>query len=470
MTPATAALDLPLVEVAGSVAAGSLSPVALVEAALERIERLGPRLNCFVTVTAERARAEARRAESEIRSGHRRGPLHGIPYGLKDNIDTGGIRTTWGARPYADRVPDRDATVVRKLQEAGAVLLGKLSLLELAGGLGVTSAHAALNGPCRNPWDPSRWAGGSSSGPAAAVAAGLAGFALGTETVGSLMNPAAHCGASAFRPTYGVVSRAGVLPFAFTLDKVGPVCRTAQDCAAVLGALLGRDARDPASVPEPPLDAAPRAAVGLRAAVLPLPRSYPVRPDIQVYYEEALDTLEAAGLRLDLEAELPALPWREVTDVILGAESEVAFEDLLRSGRTHELSDPSHRAPGRTYGIEGRPSDYVKAMSIRAEMQRVMGEFFRRYDLVISANTPIAPPPVEEPLPNVGGDDMRFAGNLLGLPAAAVPMGFVGPGRLPIGLAIAGPPMHDSKVLAAAALYQSRTSWHLERPPIAHAG
>jgi len=471
MTDTAGALDLPLLEVARRIEAGSLSPVSLTEAALERISRLDRQINSFVTVTREVALAGARKADDELRRGQRRGPLHGIPYALKDNIDTQGIRTTWGATPYSDRIPERDATVVRKLRDAGAVLLGKLTMVELAGGLGFTQPGAAINGACRNPWDTSRWAGGSSSGSAAAVAAGLVGFALGTETVGSLMNPAAHCGVTAFRPTYGTVSRSGVLPFSFTFDKVGPICRSVEDCAAVLAVISGHDPLDETSIHAPRgLERVnPAAAKGLRVAVLPLPPFYPVLPAIEICVSGALITLQSMGLKLEA-ANLPDLPWREVADVILLAETEVAFDDIIRSRRTRELADPMHRAPGRKYGLEGRPSDYVKAMAIRAQMQRIMAEFFDRYDLVVHANNPVLPPPVDQPIPMTGGDYIQYAGNLLGLPTAAIPIGFVEPGKLPVSLGIAGRPGDDARVLAAAALFQSGTRWHLERPPLARSG
>jgi aspartyl-tRNA(Asn)/glutamyl-tRNA(Gln) amidotransferase subunit A len=456
------ALDVPLLECARGIHGGAVSPVALAEAALERIERVGPTLNCFVTITADVALREAREAERELRRGRHLGPLHGIPYGLKDNIDTAGIRTTWGARPYADRVPERDATVVERLRSAGAVHVGKLALTELAGGFNPRWAHASINGACRNPWDRSRSAGGSSSGAAAAVAARLVFFALGTESLGSLMNPAAYCGVTALRPTYGAVSKHGVLPFAHTLDKVGPMCRTALDCGAVLASLAVPDPLDPVSIPSPPglhhVD--PAAAVGLRAAALDLPTTFPVPPEIDVFYEEAIDAFRAAGIRVE-PAAIPALPWREVGDLIAMAETELAFEDLIRSGRTRELVDPN-----RPREVPGSAADYVRAMAVRGEMQRQMHEFFRKYDLILSANNPILPPPLDQPIPAMGGDAMRYAGNLLGLPAAAVPIGFAQPGKLPVGLSIVGRPMEDARVLAAAALYQSRTRWHLEHPPV----
>jgi aspartyl-tRNA(Asn)/glutamyl-tRNA(Gln) amidotransferase subunit A len=460
-------LDGSLAEIAGAIEAGTVSPVALAEAALERAARTGAALNCFVTVTSEVALAEARKAEAELRQGHRRGPLHGIPYGLKDNIDTAGIRTTWGARPYADRVPDRDADVVHRLRAAGAVLVGKLSLLELAAGLGATWAHASINGACRNPWDPARWSGGSSSGSAAAVGARILPFSLGTETLGSLLNPAAFCGVSAFRPTYGTVSREGVLPFAFSFDKVGAMCRTARDCATVLSAIAdpGQAHVAAAAARPPPGRDRPRPGARRRAAVLHLPSDGAVPPEVEPRYSDALGVLLAAGFELE-PATLPQLPWHEVASVLLAGESEVAFEDLIRSGRTRELSDPSHAHRGGRYALEGRPSDYVKAMAIRGQMQREMTAFFRKYDLIVSANSPWIPPHIDETfLFAFGEDEMSFVGNLLGLPAASVPMGFVPPGKLPVALEIAGPPYRDAEVLEAAALFQSRTRWHLERPP-----
>jgi aspartyl-tRNA(Asn)/glutamyl-tRNA(Gln) amidotransferase subunit A len=229
-----------------------LSAVALTESCLARLQRLGPRLGAVVTLTAEPALAQARAADAELARGAWRGPLHGIPYGLKDLIDTRGIATTWGARPFSGRVPAENATVVTRLDAAGAVLCAKLSMIELAGGLGYHSGAAAFNGPCRTPWDLARWAGGSSSGPASAVAAGLLPFALGSETWGSITCPAAFCGVTGLRPTYGVLSRVGVMPLSFTLDKLGPFTRSAQDAALVLAALAGEDPRDPSSIQPPP--------------------------------------------------------------------------------------------------------------------------------------------------------------------------------------------------------------------------
>jgi aspartyl-tRNA(Asn)/glutamyl-tRNA(Gln) amidotransferase subunit A len=215
---------------------------------LDRLERYGPRFNAVVTVTRERALAEAAQADREIRQGKWRGPLHGIPYGVKDLLATKGYPTTWGAEPYRGQHLDADATVVERLGAAGGVLVAKLAMVELAGGMGYNQANASFTGPGKTPWNPGYWSGGSSSGPGAAVAAGLVPFAIGSETSGSILTPAAYCGVTGLRPTYGLVSRHGAMALAWTMDKLGPMGRSADDCALVLAAIAGRDARDPSSV------------------------------------------------------------------------------------------------------------------------------------------------------------------------------------------------------------------------------
>ena len=212
---------------------------------LRRLETIGPKLGAVVTVTRERALAQAHRANQELLAGRDRGPLHGIPYGAKDLLATKGIPTTWGAEPLRGQVFDFDATVVRRLEEAGAVLVAKLAMVELAGGLGYNNPDASFTGPGRTPWNPDYWSGGSSSGPASAVAAGLVPFAIGSETSGSILTPAAFCGVTGLRPTYGLVSRHGAMALCWTLDKLGPLARGADDCALVLAAIAGADPADP---------------------------------------------------------------------------------------------------------------------------------------------------------------------------------------------------------------------------------
>jgi len=448
--------------------ARELSPVDLAQSCLARLQRLGPGLGAVVTVTAERALAEARAAEAELAAGRWRGPLHGIPYGLKDLVDTRAIATTWGARPCADRVPAEDATVAARLAEAGAVLVAKLAMIELAGGLGYHTGSASLTGPCRTPWDTARWAGGSSSGSAAAVAAGLVPFAIGSETWGSITCPAAFCGVTGLRPTYGVVSRAGAMALSYTLDKLGPLSRSARDCALVLDAIAGEDVRDASSVAAPPglARVRPEIPAGLRVAVLgfeglpaPAPATAEAFQAAQAVFREAGALLEAAAL--------PDLPYEPLADLFLSAEAASAFEPLIRSGRTRELSDPSHRTRRpEDYQPAASAADYVRAMRVRGEVQRRLGAFFERWDLVLAPNLPVKPPRVEEDFDALFAfpDPLGAAGAVAGLPALALPMGFTD--GLPVSLQLVGPPRSEARLLCAGALFQARTTFHLARPPL----
>lgn len=447
--------------------AGALSPVDLVQGVLARLQRLGPRLGALVTLTAERALEQARAAEAELARGAWRGPLHGIPYGLKDVVDVAGLPTTCGARPWAGRVAARDATVVSRLTEAGAILVGKLSLIELAGGLGYHSGAAALTGPCRNPWDQSRWAGGSSSGSAAAVAAGLVPFAMGTDTWGSITCPAAFCGVTGLRPTYGVVSRAGVMPVAWSLDKVGPLARSAEDCALVLQALVGEDPRDPASTPAPPALGRVRADLprGLRVALLE-DVGRPLDAASAAGLEEASAALRQAGALLT-PARLPDGPWEAVAELLLEAEAAAAFEPLIRAGLTRQLADPSHqRRRPEDYRPRASSADHVRASRVRGELVRALARFFERFDLVLAPNLPVAPPLAEATFDDLFAvpDPLGAAGAVGGLPALALPCGFEA--GLPRSLQLVGPAFSEARLLSAGALLQARTSFHRARPPL----
>jgi aspartyl-tRNA(Asn)/glutamyl-tRNA(Gln) amidotransferase subunit A len=452
--------------------ARELSPVELTEAFLARIESLAPRLGCFVTVTAERALAEARAAEAELAGGRWRGPLHGVPCGVKDLLDTKGIRTTLGARPYAERVPQADAAVVSRLSGAGAILLGKLSMVELAGGLGYHTGEAALNGPCRTPWDLARWAGGSSSGSGSAVAAGLVAFAIGSETWGSITCPSAFCGVTGLRPTYGVLPRRGAMALSWTMDKLGPMARSAQDCALVLDALAGADPQDPSSLPPPPgiTRVRPDVAKGLRVAVL----GFPEKPEPLEGAREALaeteQVLREAGALVE-PASLPDLPYEPLASLLIEAEAATAFEELIRSGRTRELADRSHATKRPAdYLPKANAADYVRAMRLRAEVQRALAGFFERHDLVLAPNLPFASPRVEEVFDALfsSPDPLGAAGNLAGLPAVALPIGFSR--GLPLSMQLVAPPLEEARLLGAAALFQSRTRHHEERPQLRPGG
>ena len=394
--------------------------------------------------------------------------MHGVPYGLKDLLDTSGIRTTFGAAPFADRVPERDATVARRLAEAGAVLLGKLSMIELAGGLEYHTGEAALNGPCRTPWDLARWAGGSSSGSGAAVAAGLVPFAIGSETWGSITCPAAFCGVTGLRPTYGVLSRAGAMALSYSMDKLGPMARSAEDCALVLRSLAGPDPRDPSSIAAPPGLARirPELPAGLRVGVLDLPEKPKVSAGVRKAFAEAQAVFRAAGALLE-PARLPDLPFEPVASLVISAEGASAFEELIATGRTRLLADRSHakRKP-EDYLPKANAADYVRAMRVRGVMQRALARFFARHDLVLAPNLPYPPPRVEEVFDELlsAPDPLGAAGNLAGLPAVAMPMGLVD--GLPASVQLVAPPLEEARLLSAAALFQARTAHHRARPPL----
>jgi len=459
-------LFLPVAELGPQIRARRLSPVELTEAFLARIRRLAPGLNAFETVTADLSRAQARAAEDEVNHGRYRGPLHGIPYGAKDLFATAGIRTTWGAAPCRDQVFHHDATVVRRLREAGAVLLGKLAMVEFAGGLGYRFANASVSGPGRNPWNRERWAGGSSSGSGAAVAAGLVSFALGTETWGSILCPAAFCGVTGLRPTYGRVSRAGAMVCAWTYDKVGPLARSAEDCRIILKAIAGPDPDDPSASTRPvPLDRVPRPPSRLRAALVQPDWSKHGEPEARAAFDRAVAELRAAGLGIE-DAALPALPASEVAGVIITAEALSTFERFYRDGSVWRLSDAyAPHQPEINRGLTG--ADLVKAWRIRRVLQERMADFFAEYDVILSPNFLSVAPRITDDLIRAlpYPDPLGAIGNTCGLPSIALPCGF-GKGRMPLGFQLVGSPWDEATVLALGQLYQRRTSHHRERPPL----
>ena len=303
--PNVDALYLPIADLGARIRARRLSPVDLTEAYLERIHRLSPRLNAYQTITDDLARSQARKAEDEIRKGNYRGPLHGIPYAAKDLFATAGVPTGWGVTPLDHQMFAEDATVIRKLREAGAILLGKTAMVEFAGGLGYRMPDASTTGPGRNPWNPQRWTGGSSSGSGAAVAAGLASYALGTETWGSILCPSAFCGLTGLRPTYGRVSRNGAMVCSWTFDKVGPIAHSAEDCRTILSAIAGHDPADatsssePADFPRQPL----RPLNEVRAALVTLDfKVKGAQHEVEAAFNDAVTVLRGAGLSLTAAA------------------------------------------------------------------------------------------------------------------------------------------------------------------------
>jgi aspartyl-tRNA(Asn)/glutamyl-tRNA(Gln) amidotransferase subunit A len=443
-----------------------LSPVELTEAYLNRLGTVGPRLNAVATLTADLAMKQAREAEHEISHGRYRGPLHGIPYGAKDLLATGGIPTTWGAAPCKNQVFDYDATVVRRLREAGAVLVGKLAMVEFAGGLGYRWAKASLQGPGLNPWDTTRWTGGSSSGSGASVASGLVGFAIGTETWGSILCPAAFCGITGVRPTYGRVSRYGGMVCAYSFDKIGPMARSAADCRAILEAISGRDELDASSANEPVVlhSRSGRSMGKLRGAIVRSDFSQNgAEPDVKAAFERAVGELRAAGLQLE-DAELPDFPASSVAGLLIGAEAVSNFERFYRDGSIKQLSDVF--APHQPeISAEADPADVVKAWRMRLELQKLMNEFWKQYDVIVTTNFLSVAPPIDrdlyETLPY--GDPVGAIGNSCGFPSIALPCGLDTRG-LPVGFQIMGKPFEESTLLRLGEAYQKRTDFHRLRP------
>lgn len=467
-------LYAPVSELAGQIRARRLSPVELTEAYLQRLETAGRRLNAVAYVMRETALREAREAEAEIRRGRYRGPLHGIPYGVKDLCATREAPTTWGATPYKDQRFDYDATIVTRLREAGAVLVAKLAMIELAGGMGYNQADASWTGACRTPWNTGFWSGGSSSGPGAATAAGCVAFSIGSETSGSIITPAAFCGVSGLRPTYGAVSRHGAMALSWTLDKLGPMCRSAHDAGLVLSAVAGRDPLDPTSRSS---EALPRYSDEGR---LLNPRRAKRRLRVGVLkdsYEKAQDevrrnflaSLEVLRRTADVEMDvkLPDFPYGPAVGTIVDAEGASAFRDLIESGRVKELASPEGRVGGYAASLV-TAVDYLHAMRMRAPMRRAWGEMFKKFDVLAAPSRSTVSYPVDKTFdkayPGILASSPIGASNLVGVPAVSVPNGF-GQNGLPTGIQLVGPAWGESMLLELAVAYQSETDWHRRRPP-----
>lgn len=455
-------LYAPLFEIGRLLRRKKLSPIRLAEACLERIERLDTRLRAFVTVMSERALAEARQAEKELIAGLDRGPLHGIPYAAKDLFAAAGAPTTWGARPFVAQRFGADAAAIRKLHHAGAVLLGKSAMTELAGG----PPEASVTGACRTPWDTRRWAGGSSGGSAAAVAAAFVPFALGTETWGSIMTPASFCGVTGFRPTHGRITRAGAMALSWSMDKVGILARTARDCGAVFALLEGRDEEDDATEDAPFSPRWSRAANDVRGRRIGVVREDYARwgePDVGEAFGGAVEAFRGLGASLE-DVTLPDHPYETVANVIIASEQASAFEPLAAGDGVREIIDPARR--GELIGGRAITAvDYLRCQRLRRRVMEDFGALFGRYDLLLGSSTLRTAPTLDTPLEAIfpGGNVLEAAENLAGLPAVSLPCGLSGEG-LPIGLKVVGPPFEDARVLETAHLYQTLTDWHRKRP------
>jgi aspartyl-tRNA(Asn)/glutamyl-tRNA(Gln) amidotransferase subunit A len=458
-----------ITELAAQIRARRISPVELTESYLARLEKFGHRLGAVVTVMRDSALQEARAAESEIRRGRYRGLLHGIPYGAKDLLATRNTRTTWGATPYKDQQFDEDATVIRKLREAGAIPIAKLAMIELAGGMGYNEAHASLTGACKTPWNEDYWSGGSSSGPGSATSAGLVAFAIGSETSGSIITPSAFCGLSGLRPTYGAVSRHGAMALSWTLDKLGPMCRSAKDCGIVFQAIAGHDPLDPTSV-----DATSRSSsieprgklTTLRIAVMK--DSYEkAQPEVKDNFLRSVNVLKKFAT-IEMDVKLPDFPYGAAVGTIVNAEGASAFRELIESGGTQQLASPNGRTGGYSASLV-TAVDYLHAMRLRAPMRRAWKEMFTKFDVLIAPSRATVSYPInknfDQAYPNIGASSPIGACNLVGVPAISVPNGF-GQNNLPTGIQFIGPAWSEQTLIDIADKYQQATDWHKQHPKL----
>ncbi len=432
----------PVTALAELIRTQKITSLQLTELYLERLKTVGPRLECVITLTENLAKSQAKRADQEITSGRYRGPLHGIPWGAKDLLSTKGIKTTWGARPYKDQVIYEDATVVERLEAAGAVLVAKLTMGALAWG------DVWFGGKTKNPWNLEQGSSGSSAGSASATAAGLVGFSIGTETWGSIVSPSARCGVSGLRPTFGRVSRHGAMALSWSMDKIGPICRSAEDCALVFEAIYGPDGKD--------------------LTVVNLPFNYDQDLDIKelrVGYlkktfdedyrgkqndEAALHILRSLGIEL-VPFELPQLPV-DALSFILNAEAAAAFDELTRSGKDDLLKRQAARAwPNVFRQARFIPAvEYIQANRVRTLLIQDMSERMKDLDLYVA--------------PSFGGNNLLLT-NLTGHPTVVIPNGFDKKGA-PTSFSLIGNLFEEEKILRLAKAFQEATDFHRQHPKL----
>ena len=451
-------------ELSRRLCAREISPVELTHECLARIEKLNPSLNAFITVTAEYALDRARVAEREIFRGKHRGPLHGIPIGLKDIIDTAGVRTTAASALFRDRIPAEDAEVTRRLQCGGAIILGKQNLHEFAYG---GSSMISFFGEVHNPWDAKRITGGSSGGSAASVAAGLGFAAVGTDTAGSIREPAAFCGLVGLKPTYGRVSAKGVIPLATSYDHVGPITASVYDAALMLQVLSGQGADDPCANPaarsfvaafdEPP-----------QSLRIGIPRDYffdDLHPEVAAAVEKAI------GVFLELSATIREVKLEVSTDRTLASAEAYSYHEGFVS-RTPELYQPATLARIQT-GAKVTASEVLRATHELRAMREGIQQIFNQVDVLLTPTVPIPPPEIADL--NANPDNLRPQElimlrntrpfNVWGIPAISIPCGFTKDG-LPIGLQLAAAPWREDTLLQAAYAYEQATEWHEHVPKL----
>jgi aspartyl-tRNA(Asn)/glutamyl-tRNA(Gln) amidotransferase subunit A len=446
------------------IAAREISPIELTEAALARIETLDQSLNSFITVTAEQALDTAGKAEQAIAAGDYRGPLHGIPVAAKDLFATKGVRTTAGSKLYTDWRPDHDATAVARLADAGAVLLGKTNMHELAYGTKSNNPHY---GPVRNPWDRVCHPGGSSGGSAAAVAAGLAMGALGSDTGASIRQPAACCGIVGLKPTYGRVSKFGAVPLAWSMDHAGPMTRSVKDAALMLQVLAGPDPLDPTTVDHPVPDYTAIIDQGIGGSRIGVARSYffdDCGPGVAHAMEAAIDTLRGLGATIE-DVEIAGMAEsRAASTLIISVEAAARFGREVRD-QPEGFSDELLEAI--TMGAFFTAEHYLLAQRARRRLSDGTRCLFAGYDGVIMPTQAVTAGPIDDDPPKHGLLRWRNTEHfdLTGLPAISVPCGFAGDG-LPVGLQIAGNAFDEAGVLRIAQAYEQATEWHRKHPAV----
>lgn len=432
-----------------------ITATQLTDLYIERLKRYDPVLHCVISLTEDRAREQAKKADAEIASGHYRGPLHGIPWGAKDLLAVKGYKTTWGAGPYKEQVIDEDATVVQRLDAAGAILVAKLTLGELAQG------DIWFGARTRNPWNVAQGSSGSSAGPASATAAGLVGFAIGSETLGSISSPSTVCGATGLRPTYGRVPKTGAMALSWSMDKLGPLCRSAEDCALVLDAIYGPDGKDnmaiPASFHWDATLSPKKLRIGYIKSAFDMPMMDPNDPKrtqhgSKIFDDRALDVLKAMGVNL-IPVELPDVQY-DAMRIILTAEAAAAFDDLTRSNRDSELVQQTRNDWANTFRTARfiPAVDYINANRLRTTAIAAWDDMMKSFDVIVTPT-------------NAANLSQLVATNLTGHPAVILPNGFRADGT-PVSLTFLGGLFEEAKLLAVANAYQHATGFHLVHPAV----
>ncbi len=464
-------IDLSASELGDAIAARKISPVEVAEACLAQIGRLNGRLNAFVTLDEAGTRAAAKAAEAQIMRGDYLGPLHGIPIAHKDLYETRGMRTTAGSRVLEHHVPDTDATVVRRLSDAGMVLLGKTNTHEFA--FGPTNEHSMF-GAVHNPWDLTRISGGSSGGAGAAIAARMTPLASGSDTGGSIRMPAACCGVTGLKPTYGRVSRAGIFPLCWTMDHAGPLARTVRDAALFLQATAGHDKRDAASSHAAVPDYMAALTGGVRGLRIGVPRRYffdRSQDSVTALVDAALDVLAGLGAEL-VEIDIPHIEAAAAAALAIYLGEATAYHDDTLDDRAHLYTEQV-----RTFlelGDQLLAKDYIHAQRYRSLLGRELTTLFGRVDLIATPGIAMTATPIGGQTVTIRGTEDSVFGailrntepfNLVGLPALVLPCGFDAQG-LPASLQLVGPAFSEALVLRAGDAYQRATDWHTRRPPV----